>query len=185
MSDRPVVVKLGGSLLGEQGLLRRFHFWLAAQPRSVVIAGGGAWVKTLRQSGTLEDDAAHWASVARMRENAARLAANYPRGLLVAAWEQVEVSWLRGQQPFLDVEPILRDDDVTPNHLPHTWDVSSDSIAARVAVLHDADLILIKSCPVNNAPYDWADLAHHGVVDAWFPNIAPGLAKITLANLPE
>ncbi len=186
MSDCPVVIKLGGSILAQQTWKPRFHRWLKAlgRTRAVVILGGGPRVKALRLSGNLDDETAHWASIAIMRENATQVAAEFPRGHAVSTWEQVEQAWRHGQLPFFDVEPFLRAEDTGANPLPHTWDVSSDSIAARLATRHDADLILLKSCLVLPGPYDWPDLARHGVVDAYFPRVAPAVRNITLANLP-
>jgi hypothetical protein len=63
--------------------------------------------------------------------------------------------------------------------------VTSDSIAARVAVVAGAhELVLLKSCPsIPDRP--WESLADEGIVDAWFPNVARGLPQICVINFRQ
>jgi hypothetical protein len=119
-----------------------------------------------------------------MRDNTARLARAYPNGCLVDHWKQAESAWLRGSQPFFDVELFLRHGEAEADALPHSWDVSSDSIAARLAARHNADLVLIKACPVPTGPHDWPRLAATGLVDRWFSRVAQEVARITLEQWP-
>jgi hypothetical protein len=56
-------------------------------------------------------------------------------------------------------------DEARPDHLPHTWDATSDSLAARVAKIAPAErLILLKSV---DPPADWQSPSA-GYVDPLF-----------------
>jgi hypothetical protein len=67
--------------------------------------------------------------------------------------------------------------------LPSGWQVTSDSIAARVADVHGAGLLLVKSrpppCPESGDPLGM--LAAAGWVDDYFPEAAGKLGEIRWA----
>jgi hypothetical protein len=57
--------------------------------------------------------------------------------------------------------------------LPSSWGVTSDAVAARVAVAVGAgELVLLKSAPP--PPGDAAAWAACGYVDAWLPRVLAG-----------
>jgi aspartokinase-like uncharacterized kinase len=67
--------------------------------------------------------------------------------------------------------------------LPHTWAVTSDSIAAHVAeILCATELVLLKS---TSLPHSCATqvAAEQGYVDAFFPKAAAKASKIRVVNL--
>ena len=67
--------------------------------------------------------------------------------------------------------------------LPQTWEVSSDSIAARVAeVLSAEELVLGKSTSIS-AESDWQQRADEGFVDQYFPEIATRIPIVRWVNL--
>jgi aspartokinase-like uncharacterized kinase len=70
----------------------------------------------------------------------------------------------------IDPHEFCRVDDGRPASLPHTWDVTSDSVAARVAEVAGAELVLLKSAdlPVGMS---WEAAAAHGLVDPMFGSI--------------
>ena len=75
---------------------------------------------------------------------------------------------------ILDCLTFLRDDDARPGALPHSWAVTSDSIAARAAVVFGAErLVLFKSVDVPQGT-PWEEAAASGWVDAHFPRAAAG-----------
>lgn len=95
--------------------------------------------------------------------------------------------WLEHQQAIqgkkqrqaiavFDTENFLQE--VEPSapgtELPKSWDVTSDSIAARLAEVTGADeLILLKSIKASvDCPQT---AAHDGIVDSYFPQIAAAL----------
>jgi hypothetical protein len=78
---------------------------------------------------------------------------------------------LRSLDPFA----FALEDESRPGALPHSWSVTTDSIAARVAVVYRAErLVLLKSVDVP-AGTSWPEAAASGWVDAHFPQIAPTL----------
>ncbi|MBT4887048.1 MAG: hypothetical protein HON07_07510 [Planctomycetaceae bacterium] len=60
--------------------------------------------------------------------------------------------------------------------LPHSWETTSDSIAATVATTKNSSLLLLKSSPPKNDNIEW--LASHGWVDQHFPRACVGLKSI-------
>jgi 5-(aminomethyl)-3-furanmethanol phosphate kinase len=173
------VVKLGGSLLEWPPLARQLRAWLAAQPpaSNVLVVGGGAMVEALRawdRAHHLPDAAAHWLAVRAMRLSASVVAELLPEARRLEAlceWRAAPP----GALAILDAERFLREDSKRPNPLPETWDVTSDSIAARVAtVVAASELALLKSAlPTGGASrQSWADA---GFVDAYFPQASAAL----------
>ncbi|QJW97197.1 amino acid kinase family protein [Frigoriglobus tundricola] len=75
----------------------------------------------------------------------------------------------------LDCFAFAREDESRPGALPHSWSVTTDSVAARAALVFRAErLILLKSTDVpDGTPWDTA--AANGWVDAHFPRIARAL----------
>jgi aspartokinase-like uncharacterized kinase len=139
------VIKVGGAALAEQALeaLERIP-----HDGTLIVPGGGPFADTVRSVDArlgLGDDAAHWAAILAMDQYAYALAALVrgarivrepseagPRDLPVLA----PYDWLHAADP-----------------LPHSWDVTSDSIAAWVAVtVGAARLLLVK--PVSNGGVD-------------------------------
>lgn len=81
----------------------------------------------------------------------------------------------RSQFQVLDPFAFALEDESRPGALPHSWSVTTDSIAARVAFVHRAErLVLLKSVDI---PEDvsWPAAAANGWVDAHFPQIAATL----------
>jgi hypothetical protein len=77
---------------------------------------------------------------------------------------------------LLDAFAFAVEDESRPGALPHTWSVTTDSIAARAAVVFRAErLVLLKSVDVPTGT-TWETAAANGWVDAHFPQIARTLA---------
>lgn len=167
------VVKLGGSLLDLPDLAARLRRWLGAQPArsSAIVVGGGRLVDAVRQYDRLHalgDETAHWLAVQAMQVQARMVAALLPEASWAASVEQLA----NGPSPLSIVDPwkLLRDDDrrLSPQPLPAGWQVTSDSIAARLAQLCGAaELVLLKSALPADATLMAA--ANCGYVDAFFP----------------
>jgi len=76
----------------------------------------------------------------------------------------------------LDCFAFALEDDSRPGALPHSWCVTTDSIAARAAAVLGAEkLILLKSVDIPSGT-SWEIAAANGWVDARFPHVAATLA---------
>ncbi len=180
-----VVVKLGGSLLDLPGLAPRLEAYLASLELAEVllVVGGGAQADEIRaadREGKLTPDEAHWLAIRAMSQNGQDVAAmlDVPSASSLAA--------TRPEMPrrvtFLDACALLREDEANGGvPLPRTWDITADSVAARLAHrLGIASLILLKSRDIAS-DRTLAQAASEGVVDAHFPKIAADL-DVSLIN---
>ena len=70
--------------------------------------------------------------------------------------------------------------------LPQSWDVTSDSIAARIArLLECRELILLKSCPPPPDAIQLERAADSQYVDREFPRFARDVPQVRFVNLRE
>jgi aspartokinase-like uncharacterized kinase len=190
---KPVrVVKVGGSLFHWPLLPRALTNWLEVQPpaANVLIAGGGALADAIRQADAsfhLGDERSHARCLEVMGVTARMLAELLKDraplvsdlGSIVSAPSSTSWFTLDVRRFMLQQEPQLQGE-----RLPHTWDATSDSIAARVAVALTADeLVLLKSCDPPG-DYSCAQLAASGIIDQCFPKVAEDFrGAIRLVNL--
>jgi dihydroneopterin aldolase len=142
-----VVVKVGGSLLSSAQHLDPVLAAIAAAARGrriTVVPGGGLFADAVREACRrvrVSDEASHWMAVLAMDQFAHLLAERLERGALVESPDGVQEALDAGAVPVLAPFRWLRRADP----LPHTWDVTSDSIAAWVAgQLGARQLALIK-----------------------------------------
>jgi (4-(4-[2-(gamma-L-glutamylamino)ethyl]phenoxymethyl)furan-2-yl)methanamine synthase len=142
-----LVIKVGGGLLQHINHLQRVIGAIAEVSRTlrlVVVPGGGPFADAVRQVDerlALGDDAAHWMASLGMDQYAQLLASRLESGVVVVSRDQIEAAHRCGQTPVLAPSAWLR----AADPLPHSWDVTSDSIAAWVAGELGADrLLLIK-----------------------------------------
>jgi aspartokinase-like uncharacterized kinase len=191
--DSAVVVKVGGSLhdvsrFGEQ--LRR---WLDGLPtrQVLLIAGGGPpadWVRQLDRLDELGEERAHWLALRALSFTAHALAARLPGAAVIATPDDRQQVWRDGGWPVLDVYHFAKTDEALPDHLPHLWEVTSDSLAARVALVTGIPaLMLLKSVSLP-AGCAWKEAARQGIVDAWFPQVAAAAGerlRVQVVNFRE
>ena len=141
------VIKVGGGLLEHIDHLDRVVAAISDVSRTlrvVVVPGGGPFADAVRRVDrrlALGDEEAHWMAILGMDQYAHLLAARIDSGTVVAGREQIADAHRRTQIPVLAPSAWLK----AADPLPHSWDVTSDSIAAWVAgELGAARLLLIK-----------------------------------------
>jgi len=125
-----LVVKLGGSLLAR--VPRLVEELQRSERPLLLVPGGGLFADQVRALG-LDGDGAHWMAIAGMEQFGWYIAS---KGVPVT--DRLVAG--RGVSVLLPYR-VLREEDP----LPHTWEVTSDTIAAWVAERLHLDLLLIKS----------------------------------------
>ena len=179
-----VVLKLGGGMLSQAGALATVLDALgtmagaasggrsgAASSRLVVVPGGGPFADAVRDADRrfgLSDDAGHWMAVLAMDQYAHLLADRLTRGCVVDGPAEMLAAHAAHAIPVLAPFRWMREADP----LPHSWDVTSDSIAAWVAgALGARRLVLVKP----------AGAAGRGdAVDAYFARALPNGTTVML-----
>jgi aspartokinase-like uncharacterized kinase len=141
------VVKVGGGVLRAPEQLQRVLEAVvdaAAGTALLVVPGGGPFADTVRSVDRdvgLTDDAAHWMAVLAMDQYAHLLCTRLRGSVLVTSPAEIAVALTVGDLPVLAPTSWLREADP----LPHSWEVTSDSIAAWLAgELGARSLVLIK-----------------------------------------
>ena len=200
-----IIVKVGGSLFDLPDLRHRLramvrHFRAA---NVLLVPGGGATADAIRAfdiTHQLGEEASHWLALQALSLNARMLQELLPEARIVREIPKPDApagdvasalaiatgsDEIRCRFFLLDALPFFRVDEQRPDHLPHRWDVTSDSLAVRVATLAEAhELILLKS--VAWEARDWTEAARSGIVDRYFARAlqqAPSALRVRLINL--
>jgi 5-(aminomethyl)-3-furanmethanol phosphate kinase len=126
----PLVVKLGGSLYPRVPAI--VPVLRAAERPLLIVPGGGPFANTVREIHA-DDDTAHWMAIAAMEQYGWHVASHgLPTTGTLAVPDRPTV--LLPYRCMRDLDP-----------LPHSWDVTSDTIAAWVAGILGLDLLILKS----------------------------------------
>ncbi|GAB4145713.1 MAG: hypothetical protein Tsb009_17980 [Planctomycetaceae bacterium] len=180
-SMHTVVFKIGGSLFDLPELSERIGSLIALRPncRPVLVAGGGPCVDVVREWDrvhALNDEQAHELAISAMSLGEHLLETLLPNAIRVNVPEDVGIAWNVGRVPIVSVSRLLFGSlkDVPPL-LPASWDVTSDSIAAWIAVQLKADeFVLVKSCELDVA---------NPAVDSYFSIVAKPIPRLGWVNL--
>jgi aspartokinase-like uncharacterized kinase len=182
----PLVIKVGGSLFDLADLGPRLRRWMDTLPtrQLLIVPGGGPTadvVRDLDRRHGLGEETAHWLALRALSLNAHFLAALLPAAVVVEQVEACATVWRNGGVAVIDAHGFAREDESRPGCLPHSWSVTSDSLAARVAVRAGAhQLILLKSVTVPDA-VDWTEAGlRRWVDDSLAKAVPPGLTVSTL-----
>jgi aspartokinase-like uncharacterized kinase len=180
-----VVVKVGGSLFDWPELKPRLQQFCGslADHNIVLIPGGGKTADAIRELDRvhgLGEERSHWLALHALTVNGHFLA-----DLLgVQSVESLNAAWSafrRNPVVVLDPFRFARGDEDRPDHLPHNWSATSDSLAARVARIADAErLILLKSVTIPDG-MDWTEASRQNLVDPLFPQTIAGAEFIVEA----
>jgi aspartokinase-like uncharacterized kinase len=169
-----LVIKLGGGLLPH---VEAFEAVLAAigeaarTLRLLIVPGGGPFadaVRDVHRQHRLSDSAAHWMAVLAMDQFAHLIASRMPASVIVPGEREIADALAVNQVPVLAPSQWLRE----ANPLPHTWDVTSDSIAAWVAGQVGAPRLVLIKPPGAAGP----------LVDPYFARALP--PRVTALALP-
>ncbi len=181
------VVKIGGSLLEWIGLRTVLTRYLSEHTsrRRLLIAGGGLAadaVRGLDRAHGLSPATAHDLALRAMEMNAHAVAEWAGNLALVddpTHWLALPVEC---RDAVLNPRTWLEFDERTHGEpLPRSWEVTSDSIAARVASRFDADLELWKSATPNGV-VTRAVVAQIGLVDPYFETAARDVGRVFIVN---
>jgi len=173
------LIKVGGSLYDLPDLGGRLRILLTSLVSECVILfpGGGAVVDVVRELDRvhgLGQKSSHWLALRALTLNAYFLQTLLPEYAVTCGPDVPNKAII---EPYAFA---LADD-----KMPHTWDVTSDSLAARAAcILGAQELILLKSTDVT-AEWTWQEAAQKGIVDPFFSKVlpqSPGL-KASVVNL--
>jgi len=126
----PLVVKVGGSLFDR--IVPLLEIFREAGRPVLIVPGGGKFADLVRRL-DVSEDAAHWMAIAGMEQFAWYIASH---GIPVtsALVPPFGVTVLLPYCALREIDP-----------LPHSWNVTSDTIAAWVAKELPADLLVLKS----------------------------------------
>jgi aspartokinase-like uncharacterized kinase len=173
----PYVIKIGGSL--EEQIDQIIAVLRHRSCHCLIVPGGGRFAETIRRTG-LEGEHAHWMAIAAMEQFGWLIAS---RGV---AWGSL-LHRPADLEVFLPYIPLRESDP-----LPHSWDVTSDTIAAWVAHLLGLDLVLLKSV---DGIYEGGDLIERvtGIIEtrvvdpSFIPFVLRNGVKTTIMNgkVPE
>lgn len=129
------VLKLGGSLIGSaKTIVSRLSDLESKGYGFLVIPGGGPMADLVRELFSrynLSDEAAHWMAILAMEQYAYLLADGTGAALTT------EIANCVGVKILLPFNALMEND----SGLEHSWDYTSDAIAALVAARLDAGLI--------------------------------------------
>ncbi len=171
------IIKLGGSLLGTDEL----RHWLAlvaqhGDGRVVIVPGGGVFADTVRavykQVPMSETTCARALAVSAMNQLGTLLIDQMPA--LVPAHSELEIaerSWQHRGIVWMPSKMVMADGD----DIPHSWDVTSDSLALWLAnKLSAQHLLLVKSQRPRPQFLHWQRLQKQGLTDPAFSSFSNG-----------
>ena len=182
-----VVLKVGGSLFDRPDLRRGLRYCLEviSGERHLLVPGGGPTaqaVRVLDRCHGLGEETSHWLALEALALNAHFLARLLPDAVVVGQVGDCQAPWSAGRPCILDAHAFALADEGRTGCLPHSWQVTSDSLAARVAEVAGAGrLILLKSVTFPR-PVDWAEASRRGLVDAYFPQALPAGVEVNAVN---
>ncbi|MBS0234773.1 MAG: uridylate kinase [Proteobacteria bacterium] len=168
--DRPLVIKVGGSLAETGRLASVLAMVCAARIPVVIVPGGGPFadaVRTLQTELQFDDAVAHRLAMLAMEQMAEFIVSEHSRMRVARSFDDISDAVMDGQIPvWAPLQMIGDDESISPS-----WSATSDSLSARLAEILAARLVLLKSVNVvRGATAD--ELARSGVIDPFFSKIA-------------
>jgi aspartokinase-like uncharacterized kinase len=188
------VIKVGGSLAARPSALRRTMTRLAARHRLVVVPGGGPFADAVRRADRRfqpGDTAAHWMAVLAMDEYAYLLASLAGTASVVRDEDEIAATIGAERLPVLAPSSLL----LAADPLPHSWQVTSDSISAWLAGQFGASLLVLlkdvdgvctadprQQADAQLLPQVGREELQEGVVDAYFARLLSPSLRCWIVN---
>ena len=175
------IIKVGGSLFDHPALGPGLRHYVDTIAKPILIVpGGGPFADIVRvfdQTHNLGEERAHWLALKSLEVSAQLIQGWLPGSILVK---------MPGQAfnvGIIEAHAFCQLDEGYSGLLPRSWDVTTDSVAARAATAFRGNrLILLKSIDVPNDPV-WAEAVAQGWVDPYFPKaIEPFAGSVTFVN---
>jgi aspartokinase-like uncharacterized kinase len=183
----PVVLKLGGSLLGLPDLRTRLDGVLHryAPSSRLLVVGGGSTADLVRDWDRLHGlgkEISHRLALEAMALNARLVAALLANVELVDGPEECKACWRRKRVGIVNAGAFAHTlETISGRALPRSWEVTSDSISAWIAGWMGAErLVLLKSV---EAPDDDQLSPGCGLVDPAFSTMCRGVRRVVWINL--
>lgn len=184
------IIKIGGSLLLREHLTADLNAWVATQSpaQTIAIVGGGELIDAIRRLDQRHPcDAAwvHWRCVRLLRTTFDWLADQLPNWRVHVTADHFESLHSNRHDGchLVCVDSFYHPD--ADAELPLSWETTTDAIAGWLAILLQADeLVLLKSCDAA----DWKrldDLAADGFIDAALPQLADRLPPLRIVNFGD
>ncbi|MEW4489651.1 uridylate kinase [Thalassoglobus sp. JC818] len=180
-----IVMKIGGSLFTLPDLSRRLRELVEQfeQHRVVLVPGGGVFadaVRSLDRIHELSPQTSHELAIRAMSMSCQLLEQLIENSTIVHALSDFDSAWKQGHTVIYDPAS----DYGQHADLPASWDVTSDSIAASLAIqLGDSSLILVKSIDLPEVCPSIEQISADGLVDVYFYELAKSLTNIGWCNL--
>ena len=181
------LIKVGGSVCHSPQLKDYASRWveLTHRYRLLFLAGGGLFADQVRAVDTyfeLSDSAAHWMAISAMDQSGYLLADRLPGVRTVYDIDSANNLAADGVSSVLIPSAMLRQHDP----LPHSWDVTSDALAAwlagfagvsRLILLKDVPGVYEADAPISPPPLlaetTGKQLARFDIVDPFFVKSLP------------
>lgn len=173
------VVKIGGGLLSTSGALERVCRAIADAARVhalVIVPGGGPFADAVRKFDAnvgLSAVGAHWMAILAQDQYAHVLAERVPDAVMVWGREGIADAHAHDQVPVLAPSRWMFMADV----LPHSWDATSDSVAAFVAGAIDARLLVLVK-PISGSLEAMTDRSFRAVCPVGLPVEVIGIGEL-------
>lgn len=182
---RPWVVKLGGSLSRSPRLTAWLRALAASQVPLAVVPGGGPFADQVRDSQAFwrfDDAAAHHMALLAMDQTGRMFAALEPRLHICTVMADFAAAFAAGRPAvWLPTAMAQGQDDIA-----ESWDVTSDSLAAWLAIrIGAAGVVLVKSVEPPAGETGAAELARGGLVDPAFGRSLSGSGIETWCAGPD
>ena len=185
------VIKVGGSCLSSPDLPQKLAQLLRSNSASqnLLIVGGGKCIDAMRdldQRFDLDQTRMHWRCVTLLRSSFEVLGELVPSLITITTPDHLRA--LLAAPPvannyLLAVETFYNPQSSRNSRLPVGWQTTTDSIAAYLAKLSDADeLWILKSCVVKTT--DPQQLSQAGIIDQAFTDALAPTLKLKIITFP-